>query len=99
MNPPHRDGSGDPTAQELFADVLAGQRTPDDPAVLRASTDPAFQRRLGSLLALQQQIDRVAAAEAAVAAEAPAPLDAQIAEMARTKLREGPGPLARGGCC
>lgn len=93
MSPSHRDESSNPTAQELFADVLAGQRAPEDPAVLRASADPAFRRRLERLLALQEQIDRVAAAEAAVAAAAPAPLDAQIAEMARAKLRAGPRPV------
>lgn len=93
MTPPHRDDGRDPTAQELFADVLAGQRAPEDPAVLRASADPAFRRRLASLLALQEQIDRVAAAEGAVGAAAPALLDAQIAEMARVKLRGGSRPV------
>ena len=93
MNRSHRDGEGHPTAQELFADVLAGLRRLDDAAVVQASTNPDFAKRLRELLAMQTQIDRAAAAEAAVAATPSAAFDVRIAEMARAQLRQRPAPI------
>jgi hypothetical protein len=83
-------GGAGSTSHDLLADVLAGHRAADDPAVLRACADPAVRERLDALLALQTRLDRSAAAEATVAATPAAPFDARIAALVRGRLHARP---------
>ncbi len=64
-NQPHSDG------EMLLERVAIGDLSPTAPAVAaRAASDPGFARRLADLLAIQGQLDRDAAMEREVLAEA-----------------------------
>jgi hypothetical protein len=87
---PH--GSSLPPRQQLLAEVLAGDRAIDDPAVAVARTDVGFAAMLDELLAVQAQLERAAVAEVGALGEAPAPVDDAVAALARAQLRRRAQP-------
>lgn len=81
--------------ERLLAEVLAGDRMPDDPAVsAAASGNPAFADRLGELRGLVETLDAAATRERDLLAADPDP-DAALEQLvAKTVKRLAAGPAS-----
>ena len=73
--------------QALISEVLLGTRSRTDPMVVAACSDPSFASMLDALAAVQQQLDRTAAAELAAGREPRLPRDSRLGDRVRQHLR------------